>query len=157
MTDDHDCRPSGIGGPDHCGLCGRTYSAEELELVEPIRQPAPCGNADPSCPRPESCDDCLPRDRRSVASRILARCDPAWYGLRDDPPRLFAAARAMVELCAASQRPGPDGRMVDVEPILPSRLLAVAAEELGIAGQALRGLVAEFIGEHDETLRRLED
>lgn len=47
--------------------------------------------------------------------------------------------------------------MVDVEPILPSRLLAVAAEELGIDGQALHGLVAEFIGEHAETLRRLEE
>lgn len=37
--------------------------------------------------------------------RLLARCDPVWYGLRDDPPAPFGALRAAVEL----HRPG-DGR-----------------------------------------------
>lgn len=32
-----------------------------------------------------------------IYERVLVRCDPAWYGLRDDPPSVFAALRAVVE------------------------------------------------------------
>ncbi len=27
---EHECRPGSIGGPDHCGLCGRRWNADEI-------------------------------------------------------------------------------------------------------------------------------
>ncbi len=29
----HPCAPHGTGGPDHCGLCGRTFTPKEMELA----------------------------------------------------------------------------------------------------------------------------
>lgn len=92
----------------------------------------PCGLRNPTCPRPEDCDDCPPRDRRQLHERILTRCDPAWYGLRDDPPRAFAALRAVVHLCRDSQAPSIDGRYTDVDTLRPSDLLKAIADEFGI-------------------------
>ncbi|GAA0720044.1 hypothetical protein Drose_06325 [Dactylosporangium roseum] len=74
----------------------------------------------------------LPRDRRRLHERVLTRCDPAWYGLRDDPPKVFAALRAVVELCVAHQADAVDGRLTDVDLIPPSEVLAAIALELGI-------------------------
>jgi hypothetical protein len=33
VVSDHDCGPSGIGGPDHCGLCGRSSAAAGRAVV----------------------------------------------------------------------------------------------------------------------------
>jgi hypothetical protein len=94
---------------------------------------APCGLRNPGCPRPEDCDNCLPRDRRHLHHRLLTRCDPSWYGLRDNPPTAFAALRVVVELCADNQAEGVDGRQTDVDTIPPSVILAAIARELGLA------------------------
>lgn len=92
----------------------------------------PCGQRRPDCSRPASCDECLPRDRRHLHDRILARCDPAWYGMADNPIRMFAAMRAVVAACCEHQSEGADGRPTAVELIDPSMLLAAIARELGI-------------------------
>lgn len=91
----------------------------------------PCGLRNPDCPRPETCDDCLPRDRRHIHDRILTRCNPAWYGLRDNPTKALAALRAVVELCVDSQTDGIDGRLTNADSIWPSDVLAAIARELG--------------------------
>jgi hypothetical protein len=95
-------------------------------------QPQPCGLRNPACPRPDYCDDCLPRDRKQLHERILVRCDPAWYGLDDNPPKVFAALRAVVLLCVDEQVLAIDGRYTDVDLLRPSELLAAIGAEFGI-------------------------
>lgn len=103
-----------------------------MTIESPDITSAPCGNRLTDCTRPEYCDECLPRDRRQLHDRILTRCDPAWYGLRDDPPGVFAALRRVVELCTEKQDEGVDGHFVDVDTFWPSSVLAAIAEELNI-------------------------
>jgi hypothetical protein len=97
-----------------------------------------CGLGDPACPRPDYCEECLPRDRKHLHELIRVRCDPAWYGLADKPPRALAALLAAVELCAANQAEALDGTMIDVDTLRPSHLLDVIADELGVRGRRPR-------------------
>lgn len=87
---------------------------------------APCGLDDPTCPRPECCENCLPRARKNLSDRILSRC-----ALHKDS-RALDAIRAVVELCVAQQRPGTDGRMVDVGTAEPSVVLDAIADQMRI-------------------------
>lgn len=104
-----------------------------------LAAPLPCGRRDPACTRPDACDDCLPRDRRQLHDRILTRCDPAWYGLRDNPIRLFAAMRAVVERHSPRQCAGFPCLHLDPHPVCvacgqadPCDELTTIARELGI-------------------------
>lgn len=84
--------------PEHVLLNDLRRLASTVDPVPPAA--LPCGLRSPDCARPDYCDDCLPRDRKHLHERILTRCNPDWYGLRDDPPKVFAALRAAVELHA---------------------------------------------------------
>lgn len=76
----------------------------------------------------------------SLHERILTRCNPDWYGLRDDPPKVFAALRAAVErhapaLCNFGNCLTPDHRVCSacgsgINHPCPELLLI--ARELGI-------------------------
>lgn len=92
----------------------------------------PCGLRSPDCPRPDYCNDCLPRDRKHIHERVLARCDPAWYGLADNPPKVFAALKAVVDVCVDAQADSVDGRLTDIEGVWPSQVIAAIAAALGI-------------------------
>lgn len=90
--------------------------------------------------------------------RLLVRCDPSWYGLRDNPPPTFAALRAVVELhtpgpiCEPMEPDDPvvctlhtihcdDGGMTHCED-WPCSTIRVIAEQLGVP-------IEERIGEGD--------